>query len=82
MMPRHGRSPSHPCRPRLHPATQSSIGTELIRRLLAFRPALLAASAAVAELDCLLSLAGVARDNGYCRPEVVEEPVLEIREGG
>lgn len=63
------------------PHTQSSICTELIRRLLAFRPALHAASTAVAELDCLLSLAAVARDGDYCRPQLVEEPVLEIKQG-
>ncbi|KIY99038.1 DNA mismatch repair protein MSH5 [Monoraphidium neglectum] len=57
---------------------ESSICTELIRRLLAFRAALNAASGAAAELDCLLALADVARDNGYCRPVLVEEPVLEI----
>lgn len=64
--------------PHVPPSLQSSICTELIRRLLAFRAALNAASGAAAELDCLLALADVARDNGYCRPVLVEEPVLEI----
>jgi len=39
------------------------------------------AAAAVAELDTLVSLAGVAADNGYCRPVVDESGVIEIREG-
>ena len=57
---------------------QASILAELTRRLLGFRPALLAAAAAAAELDCLSALAAAARDGGYCRPTLVEEPVLEI----
>lgn len=38
-------------------------------------------SAALAELDALLSLAVVARENSYVRPEVVEEEVLQITDG-
>ena len=38
-------------------------------------------AAAVAELDALVSLAVVAVRNNYCRPEVDESGVLEIREG-
>ncbi|MDR7535256.1 MAG: DNA mismatch repair protein MutS [Armatimonadota bacterium] len=43
--------------------------------------ALLATAAALAEADALLSLAEVAERYGYVRPDVVEEPVLEIRGG-
>lgn len=60
---------------------QASICTELIKRLLQFGPALIAASAAVAELDCLCSLAAAARELGYCRPQLVQESVIHI-EGG
>jgi DNA mismatch repair protein MutS len=42
---------------------------------------LLATAGALAELDVLASLAEVAALNGYVRPEVVEEDVLEIHEG-
>jgi DNA mismatch repair protein MutS len=38
-------------------------------------------AAALAELDVLLALADLARVRGYCRPEVVEPPMLEIRDG-
>jgi DNA mismatch repair protein MutS len=41
---------------------------------------LLATARAVAEVDVLLGLAEVAQRGGYLRPDVVEEPVLEIRE--
>ncbi|HXF81882.1 MAG TPA: DNA mismatch repair protein MutS, partial [bacterium] len=42
---------------------------------------LLATARAVAELDALLSLAEVADTAGYVRPEIVDEPVLEITQG-
>ncbi len=38
-------------------------------------------AAALAEADALASLAAVAVRNGYCRPEVDESGVIEIREG-
>ncbi len=36
---------------------------------------------ALAQLDVLLSLATLALERGYCRPQLVDEPVLEIEEG-
>jgi DNA mismatch repair protein MutS len=60
---------------------QTSICTELIRRLLAYAPPLHAASAAVAELDCLLSLATAAREHNYVRPELTTDTVLDIQGG-
>lgn len=38
-------------------------------------------AAVLAEVDVLCALAELARSRGYCRPKLVEEPVLEIREG-
>jgi len=35
----------------------------------------------LAELDVLTALASLARDRGYCRPRMVEEPVLSIYGG-
>lgn len=60
---------------------QASICTELIKRLLSYGPALTAASAAVAELDCLCGLAAAARELGYCRPQLVADSIVHI-EGG
>jgi DNA mismatch repair protein MutS len=40
-----------------------------------------ATAAALAEIDTLASLADLARQRNYCRPEVVEEPVLRIIDG-
>lgn len=64
-----------------NPVVQASICTELIKRLLQFGPALTAAAGAVAELDCLCSLAAAARELGYCRPQLVAESMIHI-EGG
>lgn len=36
---------------------------------------------ALADLDVLLGLAELAEERRYCRPKIVEEPVLEIEEG-
>jgi DNA mismatch repair protein MutS len=40
-----------------------------------------ATAAVLAQLDVLTSLAGLARERGYCRPTLVEEPVLSIVDG-
>lgn len=44
-------------------------------------PRLRQAAAVLAELDVLSGLADLARRQGYCRPRVVDEPVLAIRNG-
>ncbi|MEX2026153.1 MAG: DNA mismatch repair protein MutS, partial [Pirellulaceae bacterium] len=40
-----------------------------------------ATAAVLAQLDVLASLAALARERGYCRPIIVEEPVLKIVDG-
>lgn len=45
------------------------------------RAALKRTAAALAELDVYAALADVARRRNYCRPEIVEEPVLHLLEG-
>ncbi len=35
----------------------------------------------LAHVDVLIGLAVLARSSGYCRPEIAEEPILDIREG-
>ncbi len=54
---------------------------EVCRRIAEASPRLLGAAKALAVLDAVTALADVAAQKGYVRPEVVEEPVLEIREG-
>lgn len=38
-------------------------------------------AAALAHLDVLVSLASLARERGYCRPKLLDEPVLNIVDG-
>ena len=40
-----------------------------------------ATAAALAQIDVLASLADLARQRNYCRPTIVEEPVLQILDG-
>ncbi len=35
----------------------------------------------IARVDCLATFAEIAQNNGYCRPEINTEGILEIREG-
>ena len=44
-------------------------------------PVLQRIASAVGYLDCLVSLAIVARENKYCRPQIIEEGALEVEEG-
>ncbi|MHC4935407.1 MAG: DNA mismatch repair protein MutS [Planctomycetota bacterium] len=54
-----------------------SFRDSLVREL----PVLQRAAASLATIDALQSLATVAFDEDYVRPEIVEEPLLEIEEG-
>ncbi|MEJ7637539.1 MAG: DNA mismatch repair protein MutS [Singulisphaera sp.] len=55
--------------------------TTLRDRVAAESPRLIQAGAVLAQVDVLTALAELAARQGYCRPEMVREPVLEI-EGG
>ena len=44
-------------------------------------PRLLDTAEALAEIDVLTGLAALAETAGYCRPELTNEPMLDIREG-
>ncbi len=53
----------------------------LCGRVAAHSAALADYAALVAELDVLMCFAGVAQRNAYCRPTIVLEPCLDIRQG-
>ncbi|MHC5540166.1 DNA mismatch repair protein MutS, partial [Singulisphaera rosea] len=55
--------------------------TSLRDRVAAESPRLIQAGAVLAQVDVLSALAELAAKQGYCRPEIVADPVLEI-EGG
>jgi DNA mismatch repair protein MutS len=54
---------------------------ELRDAVVAHRRPMQATAAALAQVDVLASLAELARGRNYCRPVVVDEPVLNIRDG-
>ncbi|XP_042519360.1 DNA mismatch repair protein MSH5 isoform X3 [Macadamia integrifolia] len=60
---------------------ERAIVGDLVSRILVFSSHLLKAVNFAAELDCLLSLALVARQNNYVRPNFTSETFLDIRNG-
>lgn len=62
-------------------ALELELFAELRQQTAAAAGRLLATATALADLDALTSLAEVARARDYVRPEVLEEPVLEITAG-
>ena len=60
---------------------QTQLYAEIMEILTANIPVLKQVAAAVARLDCLVSLAVVAKENKYVRPAIKEEGALVIEEG-
>jgi DNA mismatch repair protein MutS len=60
---------------------EAELGEELRRLAYAERGPLQENARCLAALDCLACLAALAEQRRYCRPEIVEEPRLSIREG-
>jgi DNA mismatch repair protein MutS len=58
-----------------------SLFLELRNVVAADRRRMQSTAAALAEIDVLVSLAELARQRNYCRPQVVEEPLLRIIDG-
>ena len=54
---------------------------QLRERSASARPQVQQTAAALAQLDVLAGLAELARQRNYCRPRLVEEPILMIRDG-
>lgn len=60
---------------------ETRIYNELVISLSEYIPAIQINATQIAVLDCLLSFASVARQNGYIRPVISEDEVLDIRQG-
>ena len=60
---------------------ETKLYNELVCELAEFIPAIQINATQIACLDCLLSFANVARANKYIRPNVVDDDVLDIRQG-
>ncbi|MEM4729900.1 MAG: DNA mismatch repair protein MutS [Thermoplasmata archaeon] len=62
-------------------ALEQRLFSELLSKVAARAPGILATARAVAEVDALLSLSEAASRGGYCEPEVDEGDAIDIREG-
>ena len=62
-------------------ALEGKLFQELVLAVADFIPAIQVNAMAVAQLDCLLSMATVAMENRYVRPVVEDSDVLDIRQG-
>ena len=62
-------------------ALESRLFQELVLAVSDFIPAIQVNATAVAQLDCLLSMATVAMENRYVRPIIEDSDVLDIRQG-
>ena len=60
---------------------ETRIFGELVAWLQSFVTAIKTSATAVAEIDTLHSFARVSTDNNYCRPEIDEDGVTDIRDG-
>lgn len=62
-------------------ALETQLYTQLVQALNEYIPAIQIDANQIARLDCLLSFANVARENNYIRPVIVDDDVLDIRQG-
>lgn len=62
-------------------ALETKLYNELVLSLMEYIPAIQINATQIARLDCLHSLANVARENSYIRPVIMDDDVLDIRQG-
>ena len=60
---------------------ETKLYAELVQALTEYIPAMQTDANLIARLDCLLSFAAAAGENGYIRPVVADDDVLDIRQG-
>lgn len=62
-------------------ALEASLFQDLVAGIIECVRAIQMNASLVARLDCLLSFAVIALENGYCRPEINDSTTIEINEG-
>lgn len=62
-------------------ALEYELFLQLRQRVTEFHGRIRETASAIADLDVLAGLADLARHRNYCRPELTEEPILQIVEG-
>jgi DNA mismatch repair protein MutS len=62
-------------------ALETKLFDDLVIALTDYIQAIQLNAVVIARLDCLLSFAGLAVENNYCKPEINESKVIDIKEG-
>lgn len=62
-------------------ALESQLYEQLLMALTEYVQPIQLNASIIARMDCLHSFSEVALANNYCRPEIVDEPVIDIHEG-
>lgn len=62
-------------------ALETSIFNDLVLSLVEYIPTIQVNASLIAQIDCLLSYAKVAKENKYIRPEINDSDVLDIKQG-
>jgi len=60
---------------------ENQLFNDLVLALSEYVPAIQQNAAILARIDCLLSFSSCARDYNYCRPEINDTTILDIKEG-
>ena len=60
---------------------ETRLYTELMQAMTEYISSIQIDAVQIAQLDCLLSFATVAKENGYIRPVIAEDDVLDIKQG-
>ncbi|NLI36739.1 MAG: DNA mismatch repair protein MutS [Bacteroidales bacterium] len=60
---------------------ETRLYTELVQAMTEYISSIQIDAVQIAQLDCLLSFATVAQENGYIRPVIAEDDVLDIKQG-
>jgi DNA mismatch repair protein MutS len=60
---------------------ETRLYTELVQALTEYISSIQVDAVQIAQLDCLLSFATIARENNYIRPVIAEDDVLDIKQG-
>ncbi|MBL8820168.1 MAG: DNA mismatch repair protein MutS [Planctomyces sp.] len=62
-------------------ALEQELFTQLREQVAQYVALMLRTADAIAEVDVFVSMAQLASNAGYCRPELTTEPVMDVREG-
>lgn len=60
---------------------EKSIFLDVRENLKQYIPSIEQLARQISEIDCLVSFAQAATEGGYCRPQLLEAPILDIRQG-